>query len=34
MKNFRDDLEGIVLGFIVISVIMPCVVAILIELTA
>ena len=34
MKNFKDDLEGIALGFILISVIFPIVVAILIELTA
>ena len=34
MKNFKDDLEGIELGFILISVIFPIVVAILIELTA
>lgn len=34
MKNIKNDLEGIVLGFILISVIFPIVVAILIELTA
>jgi len=31
MKNFKDDLEGIVLGFIVVSVIFPCLVVLISE---